>query len=190
MRRIGALVAIAVACGAAGASAARGPVLAVEWRDRGSASLVWVDPLSLRPVAGGRLVTGQGVWPYARSPGGRYLLTGSATATDVALRIVDLSTRRSSPVLRVPGATGAHAVWSARDRIDLVAFANGRAVERLVLAPRPLRSSRVRRSRERSSPAPGQALASSCCSLPPAASGRSASQSWAGTRSAPPSSTG
>lgn len=139
MRRIGALIAAVLACGGSAAAGGPQPVLAVEWRERGQTSLLWVDPLTLRAVPGGRLVTGDAAWPHARSPGGRYLLSGSASATDVRLRVVDLSQKRASPVLVVSGANGLHAVWPARDRLVAVTFLNGRAVERLVVAPHPLR---------------------------------------------------
>jgi hypothetical protein len=113
-------------------------VLAVEWTGKGRTTLGWVDPLTLRAVPGGQLVSGVAAWPATRSPGGRFLLTTSAS-TATLFRVVDLARKRVSPVLELPGASGAHALWSRPDRIVAVTFRKGKALEAIALAPSPLR---------------------------------------------------
>jgi hypothetical protein len=139
MRRLAVLTAVLLVAAGSPSAAKRVSVLAVTHGSQGMSTLAWVDPLTLEPVLDGTVLRGRVVWPAARSPGGRYLLAVQGGAFRTLLRVVDLHRGGASPTLTIGGATGAFVVWPKPDRMIVVTIQNGRADQRLILAPHPLR---------------------------------------------------
>ena len=139
MKRLVILAAIVLAAGAEPSAAKRAQVLAVTHGSQGMSTLAWVDPLTLQPAPDGTVLRGRVVWPAAHSPSRRYLLAVQGGAFRTLLRVVDLQRGGAGRTLTIDGATGAFAAWSRPDRIIVVTIQNGRADQRLVLAPHPLR---------------------------------------------------
>jgi hypothetical protein len=117
----------------AGETEEKTPLIAVDRAD-GAKQLRLVDPLTLRPAS--RWIRGfRGAFTGAGSPDGRRLAVGSSFGRRAAIRVIDLSRRRSERVVELNRRGPVLVEWPLPDRIVAVAATPHARAEIAVVDP-------------------------------------------------------